>query len=83
MRGVIELINHNQGMIAVSTESGEFSVLELVGGYTPELGDVICGNLESLGSEEVRNHTQEEIWDVYIQDIHGSKATAAKMISQN
>jgi len=81
MRGVIELINERQGMIAVRTEHDEYSVLELLGGYSPEIGDVISGNLENLGGESVKNITQGEAWDVFIQDIHGSKQTALTMIS--
>ncbi len=58
MRGVIKLINERRGMIAVRTEHDEYSVLELLGGYSPEIGDVISGNLENLGGESVKNITQ-------------------------
>ena len=51
-------------------------MLELIGGYSPNLGDVISGNLEQLGGEEVSNLTQGEKWDVFIQDILGSKESA-------
>lgn len=78
---MIEMINYKKGMIAVRTESDEYSVLELLGGYSPEIGDIIVGNLEGLGGEDVKNITQDEIWSVYIQDIHGSSIIAKKMIS--
>lgn len=81
MRGVIKLINKRRGMIAVRTDHDEYSVLELLGGYSPEIGDVISGNLENLGGESVKNITQGEAWDVFIQDIHGLKQTALRMIS--
>jgi len=81
MRGVIKLINERRGMIAVRTDHDEYSVLELLGGYSPEIGDVISGNLENLGGESVKNITQGEAWDVFIQDIHGLKQTALRMIS--
>lgn len=81
MRGVIVIINERRGMVAVRTDYDEYSVLELLGGYSPEIGDVISGNLENLGGESVKNITQGEAWDVFIQDIHGSKQTALTMIS--
>ena len=81
MRGAIKLINERRGMIAVRTDHDEYSVLELLGGYSPEIGDVISGNLENLGGESVKNITQGEAWDVFIQDIHGLKQTALRMIS--
>ena len=51
MKGTTELISPNEAMIGVRTENGGFSVLELIGGYPPNLGDVISGNLENLGGD--------------------------------
>jgi len=83
MKGTIELIGPRQAMIGVRTESDDFSVLELLGGYSPEMGDVISGELNNLGGEEVMNVTQGETWDVFIQDILGSKESAWRLISQH
>jgi len=83
MKGTIELISPRQAMVAARTEHDEFSVLELLGGYSPEIGDVLSGNLEDLGRETVRNLTQKESWDVVIQDIHGSRQNASRMISKH
>lgn len=80
MRGVVEIIGRNGAMIGVNTEEGEFSVIELIGGYSPRLGDIISGDLEGLGSESVWNLTQGEKWDVFIQDIHGSRESAQRLI---
>ncbi|MDR4484610.1 MAG: hypothetical protein R3B95_15595 [Nitrospirales bacterium] len=82
MKGTIELISSRQGMVGVRTEKEEFSVLELLGSYSPEVGDVITGNLEILGEETVKNVTKGESWDVFIQDIHGSKQIAVQMLSE-
>ena len=60
MKGNTELISPNEAMIGVRTEEGYFSVIELIGGYSPNLGDVIYGNLNNLGGEEVSNLTQGE-----------------------
>lgn len=83
MKGNIELISSNQVMVGVKTENGDFSVLELIGGYSPELGDIISGNLEDIGGEVVFNRTQGETWDVFIQDILGSKESAWKIMRQH
>jgi len=81
MKGVIELIGPRVIMIGVRTENDGFSVLELIGGYSPEIGDIIIGDLECLGGETVYNQTQDESWSVFIQDIHGSKESAWSMVS--
>ena len=70
MIGKVRAINNQKGFIAVETDSNEFSVIELLGGYEVEIGDVISGDLETLGGEEVINKTQDEEMDVFIQDCH-------------
>ena len=44
--------------------------MELIGGYDPEIRDVLKGNLDSLGGENIVNITQNESWDVVIQYIY-------------
>jgi len=70
MIGKVRAINHKEGLIAVETDSNEFSIIELLGGYDVEMGDIISGDLESLGSETVINKTQKEEMDVFIQDCY-------------
>jgi hypothetical protein len=70
MIGKVRAINQQKGFIAVETDSNEFSVFELLGGYDVEIDDVISGDLESLGGETVINKTQSEELDVFIQDSH-------------
>lgn len=82
MRAIIELIGPRQAMIGVRTEHNDFSVLELLGGYFFEKGDVLSGALHNLGGEQVKNLTQGETWDVFIQDIYGSSQTAWRLVSQ-
>jgi hypothetical protein len=83
MKGVVELLGPRHGMIGVRTENDDYSVLELCGGYSLELGDILIGELDSLGGEEVKNITQDEVWDVFIQDIYASKQSAWNLISQH
>lgn len=72
MRGTIKAINQDKGLIAVETNSGEYSVIELIGGYNVEIDDIISGVLESLGRKTVMNETQSEEIDVFIQHCHCS-----------
>jgi hypothetical protein len=81
MTGIIEIIGLRPDMIAVQTETGDYSILELIGLYSPEIGDVISGNLENLGRIKVRNLSQREDWDVYIEEIYASREAAQRMIS--
>lgn len=82
MKGTIDLIGPTRIMIGVRTENNDYSVLELLGGYVPEVGDILKGNLDSLGGETIQNLTQNESWDVFIQDIYGSKNSALTMLSK-
>jgi exosome complex RNA-binding protein Rrp4 len=81
MRGKTKLLNNKKGMVAVENEDGEYSVVELLGDYSPEAGDVISGNLDGLGGETIRNETQKQDWRVFVQDIHSSREMAIKGIS--
>ena len=83
MKGTIKIISPCGAMVGVRTEDGDYSVLELLGGFSPEIGDVISGQLDNLGGEEVRNLTQGEVWDVFIQDIYGSRETAINLMAQH
>ena len=83
MKGIIELIGPRGGMIGVRADQDRFSVLELLGDYSPKIGDILTGALEDMGSETVRNETQDEDWDVYIQDKWGSKESAWRLVAQH
>lgn len=69
-RGKIVAINRKRGFINVQVDHGDYSVIELLGGYDPELGDVISGNLSSCGHGIILNETQLEQMDVVVQ-AHG------------
>ena len=81
MRGTIKLINNPKGLFAVETEEGQYSIVELLGEYSPEVDDILSGNLEGMGGETLRNVTQKQDWSVFIQDIHASREMAIKSIS--
>ncbi len=71
MKGTITQINRIRGMVAVATESDGYSVFELLGGDSVELGDAVSWKDDTaLGSEVLTNHTQGERYEVYFQNHH-------------
>ena len=69
MRGTIFEINRQGGMVAVLTENGDYSVFELLGEDSADEGDEVSWeNDTGLGSEMLRNITQNETFEVYFQN---------------
>ena len=68
MKAQIIHIHQQRGMVAVETETGEYSVFELMGDDV-EVGDEVVWNDDyPLGSEEIRNVTQGEVIEVFFQN---------------
>lgn len=80
MRGKVTLINPKRGMAALVTENEEYTSFELLG-HDVEIGDIIRGDLESVGSETWYNETQMEKIEVMVEDIYGNRQTALSIIS--
>jgi hypothetical protein len=56
-------------MVAALTEDGSYSVFELLGGDSVEIGDEVSWKgTTPLGGERLRNHTQSEEFEVYFQN---------------
>ena len=70
MKGEVVHVNEQRGMVAVLTEDGEYSIIELFGDEM-EIGDQLQWNGDfPLGSETIRNLTQKCQMKVYFQN-HG------------
>jgi hypothetical protein len=80
VKGKVVGINTRKGFVAVDAANG-ITVLELLGSYEVEMEDIISGALESLGGETVRNETQNETMEVYIQGVHCTIANANSLMS--
>lgn len=80
MRGVVVHVENRIGWIAIRDEGGEITLAELIGGYDVEKGNVISGNLHSLGTESFYNHSTDEALDVFVQEIHASDQQALNLI---
>ncbi len=70
MKGTVVWIDpNNSELIKVRTENEIISLIELLG-HEVEIGDIITGNLEDLGREDLYNVTQHEELDVFIQNLY-------------
>lgn len=67
MKGIVVGINLKRGLIAVDVD-GDYTIVELLGGYDVNVGDAITGNLHNLGGEILINRTSGEKMDTFIQD---------------
>jgi hypothetical protein len=75
MKGTVVHIHHQRGMIAVQTEDGDYSVLELLGADDLEIGDEVeWPDDTALGGEPLTNHTRSSTFEVYFQNHHVSAA---------
>ena len=69
MKGTISNINWNRGMIAVLTESEDYSVFELLSEENIDIGDEVSWHENHpLGDCKITNHTKNEIIEIYFQD---------------
>ncbi|MBQ7559583.1 MAG: hypothetical protein IJT20_04985 [Synergistaceae bacterium] len=68
MRGIV--LAATPAAVVAHLENGEFALIELLGGYDVERGDILEGNLADEGSHEITNLTQlEDEMSVVVQRI--------------
>ncbi len=68
MRGRVTHIHHQRGMVAVETDDGDYSIIELLGDGIRE-GDELQWNGDfPLGGETIRNVTKGNSIKVYFQN---------------
>ena len=68
MRGRAVHINHQRGMVAVLTEDGDYSIIELLGEDIDEGDDLKWNESFPLGGESIKNLTQGTVIEVYFQN---------------
>jgi len=69
MNGKVYQINPNRGMVAVLTENGDFTIIEIIGAYEIDIGDELTWkNDTALGSEQYRNITKKQDIEVFVQN---------------
>lgn len=73
MKGEVMHINQQRGMVAVLTDDGDYSIIELLG-EDVEVGDALRWNGDDpLGGETIRNLTQGMAMEVFFQNHYVSK----------
>lgn len=69
MNGTIYCINEARGMVAIETQTSDFSVFEITGSDNFEVGDKVeWPGATSLGGTQLTNRTKNQTSSVYFQN---------------
>lgn len=80
IRGTVRKVNSMTGRAAVIVESGNYVIIE-VPHIEFEPGDILSGDLHSVGSKIVRNDTKEELLHIYVQETDVTPERAERLVS--
>lgn len=83
MKASVAFVNPRNGFLAAKVESGDYVVIEILGGYGIEIGDNLQGDFRNLGGATILNETQREKMDVFIQDFDCSVSRAKNLVYLN
>ena len=78
MKGIVCGISSNKVFYAVRTDLG-YTVFEVRHGDI-SLGDEIFGDLDSHGDANLRNHSQGNVIEAYVQAIQATKQAAERLL---
>lgn len=80
IRGTVRKVNSKTGKAAIIVESGNYVIIDVP---HPELepGDIVSGDLHSVGSKIVRNDTKEELLHIYVQETDVTPERAEQLVS--
>lgn len=76
MRGVVTFINAEDGLVAVLTEHGEYTVFGIMEDDALDVGDTLTGPLETLDHQMLHNETRRSELSVYVEDCELSEEDA-------
>lgn len=68
MRGTVVHIHHQRGMVAVQTDDGDYTIVELLGDDIEEGDELIWSDDYPLGGAPMRNLTQGTKIEVFFQN---------------
>ena len=80
MKSTVNFYNPKRGMFSVLLENGEYSIIELLDSSEITIGDEIVGELEYLGSTQLKNVTTGNTFSVMIQNVHCDEHQAIKRV---
>lgn len=81
MRGVITHINPRNGMFIVQISGGDFAAFSLQDSLELAVGDVISGNLDALGGEELLHLGQGEVFNAVGESGPSSLQVCRRLIA--
>ena len=79
MQGIVNGLSKNKQRAAVFTDYGH-TVFDIEAGEVA-YGDIVSGNLDEHGSEDLANLTTGQMLSVYIEAIQATAASAQSLIS--
>ncbi|MFA6292957.1 MAG: hypothetical protein WC637_14300 [Victivallales bacterium] len=83
MTGIVKIINHERGIIAVEVEINDFTVFEYNRPYAVNIGDIISGDLDSKGSKSLMNLSNCNKMDVIIQAVNCTLQNAQHLMENS
>ena len=72
LSGTVAAINRNNGMFQVRISTGSFAVFELIGSVDLQPGDLIAGNLDAMGTQELLHVRHAQAFQAIGQSGEGS-----------
>ena len=79
MQGIVQGLSRNRQRVAVLTDSG-YTVFDIEHGEA-SIGDVITGNLDDHGSQDLTNQTTKQTLSVNIDAIQATAESAQYLLA--
>jgi len=80
MKGTVTLLNRDDAMAAVETETDEFSIIGLMSDDGLDVGDLVEGALDADGAVSLRNETRGSMIEAYVEASAVSEASAREQL---
>ncbi len=78
MKGIVQGLSRNKVRAAVRTEYG-YTVIDIEFGEVSH-GDILTGNLDDHGDQQLMNQTSGQTISVYTEAIQASKSAAESLL---
>lgn len=82
-RGVVVFTVNFCDYFVVASGDGSYAVLEWYGGAISLKGDVVVGNYETYGFQNIYNLTQDEEMEVWVEDYWLGRKQAIEKVYEN
>ncbi|MGW8822240.1 hypothetical protein ACWGNU_08955 [Paenibacillus lautus] len=82
MVGIVKFINPSENVIALQTALNEYSIIEVSDLNMLELGDVLLGEIRTLGSGTIFNITKSCMINLIIREISVDHRNMQRSLTQ-